>query len=1311
MVRRLTLSFLMLAALGLVLGISFLAMPVLGQNDEAQDRSRFLAYVEEQISGPGREVRINGIEGALSSNASIAEITISDDEGVWLRISNATIVWTRSALFRGRLDIDELSAERIDFPRLPIPSEEAPAPEAAGFALPELPVAVLLDELNVGVLRLGEPVFGLEAEVTAAGMIALEDGSLETDLQLQRVDGPGGTFTIAASYEQSSTQLALDIALSEPADGVVANLLSLENRPPVDLTLAGEGPLEELDINLTLDAAAERILTGTTRLRGVDGGLGFSADLDGPISQLIAPAYRSFFGQRTVVAASGVVRDGGGLTLNRLDVESGALLMSAQAETAPDGFLTRLLADVRFASTGQDRILLPIAGAGTTVRGGNLAIDFGGEQNDVWSADVQLDGLSTSALNVETIALALGGRTDQLDVPASRGLSFAGQGAATGITAPDPDLAEAIGENIDLALDGSWRAGNPLRLDEASLSGNGLGLSASGTILEGIFTGDIRADVASLLPFADLVGRELSGSLALLASGDVDAASGGFDLELEGEAVSVRVGVDQVNALLAGRTQVTGALVRDDAGLAARQLRLSNAQMQAAVDGFLASDSADMRVEAILNSLATLTPEASGRAILTASAEGRDGPIALDATLAVPDGSLQGLPLRNAELAFTGTLLESTIEGDISGDGQLGQAPIQLSAGLLADDQVRIISDLLFTTDGARLSGTVRQQVADSLMTGDLSLNAPDIRTASALLLTPARGGVDAQIELSHADGEQLADVEAVLAQLRFGEFEVGAGQAALRIADLLGTPTFEGSLNADDVAGAGVSVGRVVAAATAAQSFTVRASGIYPDALQGTGITPINVEAQGAFTSTGIDLARASFTAAQGLQATASGRIPFQGSGLNVSVSGDVPLALANRFVADRGAQLSGTANINASATGSIANPQITGSIATQGARLLDPSTGTRLSGITLTARLDGQSVVVEQGSATVEGGGTLSLGGSVGLAAGLPADLRLALNQVRYADGTLVVATASGELAITGPLANGPLIAGTILINQAEIQVPDSFGGATGMIEVIHIAPSQRVRDTFERARQATSGGSSGGPSSPVRLNILVQAPNQIYVRGRGLNAELGGQVQLTGPVTNIQPVGAFNLIRGRLAILGQRIDLSEGSITLIGDLDPFLNLVAQTDGDAITVSITISGRVSEPTVSLSSQPELPEDEILARLIFDRGLNELSPLQIAQLAAAANELAGNSDGSIIGDIRDTLGLDDIDIITDETGSPAVRATQYVQENIYVGVEAGTSGTTRATINLDITEDLTARGAVSSSGESSLGIFFERDY
>jgi translocation and assembly module TamB len=118
-----------------------------------------------------------------------------------------------------------------------------------------------------------------------------------------------------------------------------------------------------------------------------------------------------------------------------------------------------------------------------------------------------------------------------------------------------------------------------------------------------------------------------------------------------------------------------------------------------------------------------------------------------------------------------------------------------------------------------------------------------------------------------------------------------------------------------------------------------------------------------------------------------------------------------------------------------------------------------------------------------------------------------------------------------------------------------------------------------------------------------------------------------------------------------------------------------------------------------------------VLARLIFNRGIGELSPLQIAQLAAAAAELAGGSDTSLLGSLRQATGLDDIDIVTDTEGNVAVRAGRYIQDNVYLGVEAGAQGTARATINLDITDDVRARGSLGTDGESSLGIFFERDY
>src|SRR5690606_32556497 len=125
---------------------------------------------------------------------------------------------------------------------------------------------------------------------------------------------------------------------------------------------------------------------------------------------------------------------------------------------------------------------------------------------------------------------------------------------------------------------------------------------------------------------------------------------------------------------------------------------------------------------------------------------------------------------------------------------------------------------------------------------------------------------------------------------------------------------------------------------------------------------------------------------------------------------------------------------------------------------------------------------------------------------------------------------------------------------------------------------------------------------------------APNQIFVRGRGLDTELGGAVRLTGPVTNVKPVGGFELLRGRLDILTQRVTFDEGRVTLIGDMNPQLYFVARTDGGDITVLVTVQGTVDNPDIKFSSEPELPQDEVLARLIFKRSMSELSAFQIAQ-------------------------------------------------------------------------------------------------
>src|SRR5690606_24679540 len=136
------------------------------------------------------------------------------------------------------------------------------------------------------------------------------------------------------------------------------------------------------------------------------------------------------------------------------------------------------------------------------------------------------------------------------------------------------------------------------------------------------------------------------------------------------------------------------------------------------------------------------------------------------------------------------------------------------------------------------------------------------------------------------------------------------------------------------------------------------------------------------------------------------------------------------------------------------------------------------------------------------------------------------------------------------------------------------------------------------------------------------------------------------------------------------------------------------------------TISGQISAPQVEFASTPMLPQDEVLSHLLFNRSIGELSPLQLAQLAAVAAQLVGGGGGpSFLDSIRMAAGLDDLDIVTDSSGGPAVRAGNYIQENVYLSVEGGAGGG-RVSIDLDITDNLRARVSTGTDGNSSAGIF-----
>ncbi|WDR04170.1 hypothetical protein PSQ19_09340 [Devosia algicola] len=228
-----------LAVMALAVGapalVGALAQDVANMSED-QQKDWLTSFVQDKLSTPERKIELSNIDGALGSDVSIREITISDAEGVWLRVNNARLTWNQAALFLGRLEIKSLTADSIDYPRNAVPNDQMDLPpaEAGTLEVPQFPVAIILEELNVPKVRFGQSVFGLAAEVSLDGSLTLENGDLTTKLDIVRLDGPGGQLGLDVAYQKQDNAIDLGLDLTEPRDGVLSNLLNIEGRPAVE---------------------------------------------------------------------------------------------------------------------------------------------------------------------------------------------------------------------------------------------------------------------------------------------------------------------------------------------------------------------------------------------------------------------------------------------------------------------------------------------------------------------------------------------------------------------------------------------------------------------------------------------------------------------------------------------------------------------------------------------------------------------------------------------------------------------------------------------------------------------------------------------------------------------------------------------------------------------------------------------------------------------------------------------------------------------------------------------------------------------
>jgi translocation and assembly module TamB len=910
------------------------------------------------------------------------------------------------------------------------------------------------------------------------------------------------------------------------------------------------------------------------------------------------------------------------------------------------------------------------------------------------------------------------------------------QGIATGIAQVDDFFAgeSRVKGSVALAEDGR------IAVRELTLAAKGLDVAVDGAIEKA------TADLAARIKLADL--KQLDPRVSGAASADLRFTGGLEALGLTGKVeIPAGVAMDQkienlaLTVDLTDLTGLPGGTVALDGKLAGKPAK-GGARLTSLADGGRRLDDLDLSVGSVRGSGAAslaasglvdgkITVAAANLADLSALAltelAGRlDATIVLDAAngsqrVAV-DGSAAGVRVAgnrvdkadiNARIAdLTGTPVidgNVVLSGVVAGGQTIEKATVTAKSAGSATD---------VTLDTALLGSSINSKARISPAAGGTNVRLDSLRIARAgtnvtlaqpANITIANGVTIDRLVLATGDGRTTISGR--------------AGDTLDLNVDLRNLPLALAALAAPnlDMRGTLSGTARITGSASApAGNYDLRVAKLTNGDIAKAGLGPFDITAKGNLGGGRVGVA-ATISAPSVSGLTINGSVPIAAGDMDLKIKGAIDLAIANTALATSGGNVRGKAVIDAALGGPTSAPRASGTVRVSGASYNDSLNGIALSNIEAVLTGTDRAIQVTSFSAQTVQGGRVVGKGNIGLdpAQGFPAAIEVTLQKATLVNSDMMRLVADGKINVQGPVATRPKIVGQINVRSLDINIADMPSGGLDPLAVRHVNTGKQPAAkggmrAQAQARAAATAKKKVAPASPfvADLDLRVSAPNGVFVRGMGMDAEFGGDLTLRGTTADMVTLGGFELRRGRFNVVGRQLDFTQGKITFNGSLDPELDFKADTTGGDVVASIIVTGNASAPQVSFASTPTLPQDEVIARLLFGRAISTLTPGQALQVAQTVAQFSGRGPG-VLDSVRKSLGVDSLSIGTDAAGTGGqLGIGKRLNDKVYIGVQQGTSpDSSKVTVDVDLTRNIRVQGAAGADGSNEVGIGAQWDY
>lgn len=403
---------------------------------------------------------------------------------------------------------------------------------------------------------------------------------------------------------------------------------------------------------------------------------------------------------------------------------------------------------------------------------------------------------------------------------------------------------------------------------------------------------------------------------------------------------------------------------------------------------------------------------------------------------------------------------------------------------------------------------------------------------------------------------------------------------------------------------------------------------------------------------------------------------------------------------------RLSGLISCHFYLSKTLETPSLVGSLELQKGSYENYFTGTELRNIQAKINAVNDKLILASFQAQDKKEGTAEAKGELTLSAKnkFPYSVEIDFTNLDTLNFDFLNSSFSGSLHFSGNFKTA-VARGSLLVPSAHFEIPDELPVTVPVLPLTFIHKPNHLK---KRAH-------STEPPFLINLEIHLAADKRIFVEGKGLNSEWQGKAALTGTNQDLAANGTLSLVKGEFFFSGKAFTLTEGEITFAhkNSQEALLSLSGTLQlPDGITITAILRGPMRAPQLTFQSVPHMPTSSILARILFNKDISEISAMQAIQLAQTIVSLSGGAGPDVLETIRKSLGVDRLNIVSSpyESDEISVQIGKYITRGIMVTLCQGANDS-QVSVEVELPQGFILQAETQQDNEGKFTLKWHRHY